>query len=761
MRINSWGALVVGGLTVTTSCAAPPPPEAPPPPPPPPPPATVEAPLPKPGELVDPPNTAKGLGGLRTLFASTASVPRSIAPTSMVAFGKGALAYVDLSERRQVDLGCPVAGVQREECQFLRVSTWSGAAPSAVQWRAANPGQGTGAWSKLIAAKRRWGNLSPGQDVVYAVRREGALTIDTIDAKGEIAPLLQADAAHVLTDVDVVELAGGALLAIGRDEGNSLEVVEVQRGAGGQAKLGESHDLKITAFDTDSGAGADSARAVIAGGNRVAMGRWSAAPLIDKSGAVTSSAVVAWTEALPPPKYTPAGKAYLGPKPRPKSGPAGARHGCGRSSRPLHDLSVEKRIHLTRLSAKGAVVEDKVVAVPTLPEIHEGGQPLALQVYAGGVEVNGQRFDEAFAPQANEASTAAVPVAGPLAKPPFEGSMSAAIVAAGYDVPSGEGIVVVQDGKRMSAQLFDGLGEPKGEPFSLLGSFAFTPRSMPSVARAGTTWVGLQANGQALQVLNGPNQGETIAIDVDSSTGRTIQTLALLPGDDDRVRVVKSTWGSPLELLVINVDVRDRTVTTVTHSSVRVHMATDEGALLVMPGPTSDDLTFVGRRPNGSPLIGRLDAMGKWSDIPARLDDTVGAPKRTRTHEIWRDAALLVEGEKGSVAFWASDAKSAPLPSLGAFVAPSKPVSKGAPAKQSVRGAPANNRRWGPFAGNGKWHVPDRPGDLVATDDALSQALVNCPYAFPTGPGRTLLVCSEATDPSNLSGRVGLRVFRR
>jgi hypothetical protein len=727
---------VVAGIA---GCAAPPPPEVPPPPPPPPAPQVVAAPEPKPGELVDPAGATKGLGAFSPVFEGSWGKARPLPPTSVVAFGKGSMAYLDMTDHPVArEPACLVAGVSREDCQFLRVAPWEGQLPAGA-WRNANPGSGTGAWSRLIPARRRWGNLSPGQDVVYAIRREGALTIDTINERGEIATLLEGGASGSLSDVKIVELGGNGLVAVGRNEEGSIDAVELVR-SGATAKVGQRHPLKISPLDpTDPAA---YARSRISSGDKVSFGDWVVSPMLDKSGALEPSWLFAWVEAQPPPKYTPAGAPYKGPRVRPKG-----KHGCGRSSRPLIDASVEKQTHLMRMSPQGAILEDKTVKVMPMASEASEGSVLSVVLFPGGIEVNGHRFDNKLTPERGDAQPAFASLG--LVRPPFEGTLPPSIIAAGYDAASGEGVVVGAQGENYGAQIFDGVGNAKGEPFLIPGHPRLASRSLPAVARAGGTWVALESNGNTLLILNGANAGKTISVSADSAYGRSSQTLAVLPVDDNQVQVVAATWSTPRELMVVKVDVPNRTATSVVSANARVHIANDSEAVHVMSGPGADGtLTFLGRRPNGTPMLGRLDPSGKWSDVSLKIGEEIGDVKRVRAHEVWKDSVLVVEGETSALGVWASSAQIAPLPSLGGF------------DKDDAKKRVDREREAGPLLLGATWMVDGAPGDVVAPDAALAKSFAGCPYAFPTGPRRVLMVCAEPTETDKLGARVGLRVLR-
>jgi hypothetical protein len=688
--------------------------------------------------MPDPPGATSGLGALSALFAEQKASARAIQPTEQVTFGRGLVAYVDLREQRVhgAEPSCPVQGFSREDCQFLRVAPF--AQPVGLTtWRQGRSA-GAGAWSALVPVKHRWGSLSPGQDVVYGVRREGSLSIDVINEKGEAKPYLDSTSLPVLRSVDVLELKD-TLQVIAVDENGQLAVVPVSRGASPQA--GTLHDLKIGLSDPDDGA--NQARYRISQGMKVMYGRWVSSPLLDKQGGVEANWLLTWIEAIPPPKYTPAGVPFK------KAGKGGkAKHGCGRGSRPLFDASVEKKTHLMRLSPEGKVLTDKII--PTPPGEFQGNaevaSALAVQLFPGGFELAGQRYTNELGAFSGEPPASPALPGGALPRPAFESTLSPSIVAAAYDAPSGEGIVIGQQDETFIGQLFNAIGQGVGEPFKIPGKFQFSHRSLPTLARVGSLWVALEGDGYAVRVLNGGGEKSGQRIELNSHSGFA---LGLVPADESNVQLVMSSWSSMRELTVYNIDIPNRTLTTATQASSRVLLSSGVPAHVTQLSPGA--VTILGARPNETPVIGQLDASGRWQESSLKLGEQVGTPKRAHVHPVWGDAVVVVEGDKGSMGFWAKAGGSAMLGGLGAV--------GGEPGKKTP---PDNDQdhEFGPFVHGGAFLLPATPGDVAATSADFTRTLANCPYALPTGPKRTVLVCAEPIDGTSLGTRVGLRVYR-
>ena len=180
-----------------------------------------------------------------------------------------------------------------------------------------------------------------------------------------------------------------------------------------------------------------------------------------------------------------------------------------------------------------------------------------------------------------------------------------------------------------------------------------------------------------------------------------------------------------------------------------------------IPSPTASC-----QRPNGSPLLGRLDGAGKWSETSLKIPDELGEVKSVSAHPVYRDTVLLVEGEKGSLGIWASTGQSAPLPAL----APPDPEKDSKDGKGGKDSEPSSrgvidlrqppNRPAGPLLGSGRWFVPATAGDVIPTGEPVQKASENCPYSFSTGPRRVVLVCLEPLATDKLGARLGLRVLR-
>lgn len=732
MPTTSWGRLLLTEATLLAlaGCQTPPPEVAPTPPPPPvssqPPP--VEPP-PKKGDLVDPPGTKAGLSALAPLFGADSGRSRPIEQTRMHTFGKGLLAYIDL-QGASSEPGCPVAGYKDTECRFYRVAAFPQPI-SGQAWRE-NARAGAGEWSRLMHAKEKWSAFSPGQDVIYAVRLSSGVTIDTIDEKGNVSALIDGSTLTNLFDVSVLELKDG-LVAVGVDENRALTAIPISR-SGGAAKAGAVIPFQIaTARLYDSAA---TARYLNDQKLKVSLGAPFVSALIDRSGSPEASWVMAWIEATPPPKYTPTGVPY-----RPKGkGKGKAKNGCGTPSRSLTDPSVDKKTHIVRLSSAGKVLEDKVIPFALTAAMRgdmSDENPLGARVFPGGIEVQGQRFTNELGAFSGD-PPAAVAQSGAMPRPPFEANQAHRVIAAGYDPPSGEGLVVSQHNGKFYLQRFDGLGVVQGEPEHLQEVFGFPDRDQPTLARVGGAWVA-RDNGRQLHVLTGENAGKSI--DLPYHDGN--EPLAFFATDDQHLTYLSGTRYQPRSFTQLSFDVGTLSPTTLQSGSSRVFLdplgafRAEGGALMVL-----------GRRSNRTPVLGQIDAAGGWTESSLKVPEQVGDVQRTSAFKVWQDQVLVVEGSKGAHAFWARAGASAPLTSLPA------------PDKDRPAPPPTPTPERGPFYFDGKWVLPSTPGDLVPAGEALSGVFSGCPYALPTGPRRVVLICAEAVDDKSLNTRVGLRVFR-
>jgi hypothetical protein len=740
---RTWGSLVATEITMLApllaiGCGAAPPPEPVAAPPEPPPPPVVFAPVKKTPDLSDPPDAKPGLGAFVPLVPVSAAteVVLPADPGQIVAFGKGVMQHVSLATPPGFGAGCLIAD-HPGGCTFLRFAPWKKARDRA-QWDHVAHENDVGAWSAFMPAGD-WGNLSPGKDVVYALRREGTLAIDTVDEKGKITSIFDGANAPPLFDVRLVETATG-LLAIGTDgDTQSLASVALKRKDGGSFGVGPSKPLKIV-MTGDEGS-AQQARWIMDNKQRAGYGTWDVLPGIDEKGNPDKVVYMAWTEASPPAKYAPRGVVK-------KGGHGGAKHGCGgRPSRPLFDVSVEKKTHLTVLGDDGHIVGDHVIPIeaPT-----DAPPNLGLVAVPGGVEVNGVPFSKDGKPKGAAKPKSPEP---PMTPPPVLGPVLQKLESAQFDPKSGEGIVVYSEKDDQRAVRFDARGNPIGGSIDITNRLQAEQKGRFSLARAGDSWVALEPAGDAVVVVDGMSAGKRIAIASDRSWVLPKSPAWVLPADDTHVTVVRfvplpKTYlleigvGDPSlsrGLMLSTVDVENGTSTpwslangwfsgeTVTPRLTDISFvarAQDGGLMLVGHGSKGDGGTMrlIRRNPDGSWAAPTL--LGEGSDV-----------RWVAPHRVWGDVVALLGGSH-AVATWLESGKTLP-----------------------VDGNPGREAR-GPLVGTGGFALPSTPAALVALPAEVAKLAGSCPIAYPTGPSRVVMICDEPVDPTRPSARVGLRTIR-
>ena len=179
-----------------------------------------------------------------------------------------------------------------------------------------------------IPAPRSWRLLAPGSAHAYALRIDEQ-RIDRIDEQGEVSLWLDDPQIRFWQAFWILELAPRPLLVSGDFQG--LRAAEVQQEGTQPGRLGPAVQLPFVLAHS-----AQDARRARSSGSRAIHGT----PLLVPRKTEGSWALV-WVEAIPPPQQHPAGKPWR----------SGAKNGCGGMrppSRKLGDVSVEKRVVVTR-----------------------------------------------------------------------------------------------------------------------------------------------------------------------------------------------------------------------------------------------------------------------------------------------------------------------------------------------------------------------------------------------------------------------------
>lgn len=198
-----------------------------------------------------------------------------------------------------------------------------------------------GAPRPMTPAPHDWSRVVAGRDDVYALRMVNPY-IDRIDPQGAVTPLARDTRVQDWQHLWPVELPRRRLLLGGGYQGLGLsEVLPAgSAGPGHPGELGPEVALGLVVAAT-----AQQARYAENTGQRALYG----APRVVLLAAPDTWALV-WVEATPPPRGHPAGKPWH----------RRSRHGCGVAypSRRLSDISVEKRLTITRFRGTEVVGED-------------------------------------------------------------------------------------------------------------------------------------------------------------------------------------------------------------------------------------------------------------------------------------------------------------------------------------------------------------------------------------------------------------------
>jgi hypothetical protein len=500
-------------------------------------------------------------------------------------------------------------------CSLLRVGRWKtpvagGAFPREVVAEAIS------SWSAPVRGPTGWESFSGGVRSVYAAGGEGQLSLDRIDEKGQVTRLLDGTG-PALRGVQVVETAAGLALvgAEAGDEGIPELVVVPLEPEGKKLFPGSTQPTKIIPWT--EGMLAMNVRPWVKGGRRATVGPWATAPVLSSEGALTDEFFLLWTEATLPPRK---GGAMPTKVATPDCG------GCGcLSSRLLEDGSVRKRVHLTRRSFGGKILDDRVLALKPSSRPEDDGIPQSrsprLVPTPQGVEVNGQGFDLKGKPTGQGASASGGQL---VASPPIEGATIQALEGAGFDEGSGQGLVLLSEGEWLGAARFDGLGRRVGE-LSWIKRAPLPPRSGAPV-RAGDRWVSLDPTGHRVVVLAGADAGKIVTVGNPPEKAPEFGFTAVVPWRKGQVLLVRQTSreedpDTPGALLFAEVDFD--TPTASPWEPVKGWF-TGEPAQ-----PRLRDMRAVRAEPDGTLVLTGLLVKGKqadWAELRRRPEGSWGEP---------------------------------------------------------------------------------------------------------------------------------------
>lgn len=720
-------ALVVGcgGAPTLVEVARPPEPSAS---------ASASAgPLPRPPvDLSDPPDAKLGIGELVT-SAREPSRRAATYPADVTPYGGGVMALSSF-----VDGGRCAVHARAGACMFARFGKWKGGARAeghaflrpAVDDEVID-------WSPPVPWPGGWDAYLGVTDGLLGVRFADGVFVDRIDEVGGSTPVLALPGAPQPIDARLVETADGfALVGTVVDEGamsEQLVALGIRRGADGYAL---HHYTKLKISPAPDGAAA-SARVLRAMGRRVSWGATAVSPVLDEDGALTKDWALVWTEVQPPAKFTPTGMA---------PGIRGGKNGCGRSSRPLTDPSVTKQTHVMIFGSGGRQRADHVVAVDLPPD---EAPTHAISPRADGFDIDGRAFDRRLLPSKERPSRRAGDA--PIVPPAIEARESQALLAAGYHQTDGEGLVLFTEGGGQYAQRFSARGAPVGPVLEIQFKVPTRSAPSPSLEKAGDSWVMLDGAGDSLLVLVGPSAGRQIAVPSARSWVLPPGPTWLLPLDEHRVELVRSTrlpksylteldipdgGGAALMSSVVDVErgvaspwalwpgwyggeslsARLATVTTVVRAS-------DGGALIV--GSASDRVPMT---------IHRL-ANGDWS-APVTLGEDGGSHATVLgTPRVFGDTVVLLGGS-GVVGTWLERSSTIPI---------------------GERPGPNGT---GPILPRLDLALGGEPGAPFRLPKEIKSLIGDCPRQFASGPRRAVMVCVEAVDAQVPGRRVGWRTVR-
>jgi hypothetical protein len=743
--MSSWGSHILRHLSVlppvlAAGCTSAPPPEPAAPLPPPPPTASAPEP-PKPPEFKpDPPDAKAGLSEFRPLVAAAATGMITLRDEQLVAFGKGVISQGSLRPPSgYAQPPCLMGGQPGKHCVFFRVAPWA-RPPVGLGYFGAIQESAVGTWSPLRPSPAPWATLSPGREFAYAIRNTSGLTIDTVDEKGEIKTIFDAPSAPELGSPRVIELPQ-KLVVLGLESNeNELQVHLLKRD--GEGKFQQTMGPSVGVYLLPPGATAAWARGMIAARRKAGYGLWAAAPSLDAKGEPEDAFYLAWTEVIPPAKYTPAGVA---PKKR------GAKNGCGRSSRPLSDLSVEKKVHVMKFNGDGKRTEDRVLSGISFAA-EDDDLALTLVPTSYGYTLNGAPYGRDGRPKSDTPTaprTEGLAASPPIPAPPFQRILSAA-----YDQKQGEGLLLITEENHQVALRFDATGDLLGNPISLENSLQNTAINASLFAMAGASWGALERNATGVQVLTGPQAGKTIPLRSEQSWSFQGGRSWILPLDDAQLQAVRYVALTPAARASFGIDENERAPVFMPLTA-RVNLATGESTpWQAVPGwldgekkPRLRDVLWVGRGASGQLVFFGSNEKGQrelhqlsgdeWAK-PAPIGDGAES-SAAHVLQVWKDHTILLD-DSNSIATW---------------------LNKGLTVQIGKRfGHSIYNRNPGPLLAPGEFLMTGEASPPVKIDPAMKPLYTTCPASFATGPQRVVLVCSEPPDGKTPGARVGTRVLR-
>jgi hypothetical protein len=745
--MSSWGSHILHHLSLlppvlAAGCTSAPPPEPAAPLPPPPPPITSAPEPPKPPEFKpDPPDARAGLSEFRPLVAASATGMIALRDEQLVAFGKGVITHGRLTPPSgYAQPPCLMGGLTRERCAFFRVASWV-RPPVGLGYFGAIQESAVGTWSPLRPSPAPWVTLSPGREVAYAIRNTPGLTIDTIDEKGEIKTIFDASSTPELGSPRVVELPQKLVIVGAESNENELQVYLLKRDGEGKFQLTPGPSTGV--YLLPPGATAAWARGMIAARKRVGYGLWAAAPSLDAKGEPEDAFYLAWTEVIPPAKYTPAGVA---PKKR------SAKNGCGRSSRPLSDLSVEKKVHVMKFNGDGKRTEDRILpGISFSPEDEDLALTLVPTSY--GYMLNGALHGRDGRPKGDTAGDArhaeGLAASPPIPAPPFQRILSAA-----YDQKQGEGLILIAEENHQVALRFDATGGLLGNPIPLENSLQNPTINASLFAMAGASWGALERNATGVQAITGPQAGKVIPLRSEQSWSFQGGRAWILPLDDAQLQVVRYVTLTPAARTSFGIDENERAPVFMPLMA-QVNLSTGESTpWQAAPGwldgekkPRLRDVSWVGRGASGQLLFFGSNEKGQrelhqlsgdeWAK-PTPIGDGAESSAAHVLH-VWKDHTILLD-DSNSIATW---------------------LNKGLTVQIGKRfGHSVYNRNPGPLLAPGEFLMTGEASPPVKIDPAMKPLYGTCPASFATGPQRVVLVCSEPPDGKTPGARVGTRVLR-
>lgn len=486
------------------------------------------------------------LGSLRLAAPDAAPTTRSSegrlqVEQTTIAYGRGTFFHTEYTwlDAADVDL-CPTRGAGPTCGQFWVSS--SGQAP-ATDWRLA-PLAPPAAHPTLRPAPRSWDRFSPTQDAVYA-HGYNEPTLDRIDEQGHVTTVLSDDRLRA-PSVFVLEV-GASLFALvgGADDQTRGVLYELRRDAStGAHALGASVGLTAAPLPP-WGRRASHARQTEGQNLAPMLGAPVAVSLADKKNPDAWGMV--WVEALPPPINWPENKPYK----RPGRRTIKAKNSCGgRSSRPLTDASVEKRIHLTRFQ-KLKLQSD--VVLTSSSALDPRSEPLQVAATDRGVLVNGVTYNRFGSVVGRPAKKAAPPAPPP---PPPAAIAVQSVASLDYDPATRTGVLTVLDGPTLWRRSFDAegvfLGPPRAET---LDRGALPAPALPNPLPVWGDEVVLTLRGDLLAARWLRTNQERPTFETVQWLPRSAQSLAtLLPGGpllrlpDGTLEVVPPVAGPPIAI---------------------------------------------------------------------------------------------------------------------------------------------------------------------------------------------------------------------